>query len=340
MSQIASSANLKSHSQRRTVRAVPGRIKKKKIPARQAVSKVSQNRFDCLLDRKIEYHDSPQFHCAKLTDTENQTRDTESVILDPMPCQKEVASRLKAPESTPTFIAALYDYPLLTRDQEHHLFRKMNYLNFRADHLRKQMDRGNITVARLNQTDRFLEEALQIRNVLIQSNLRLVVSIAKKLVDDVNSFDDLVSDGVVPLVRSVEIFDFDRGTRFSTYATWAVRNALFRSTPRNRKIQGRFRTGLETVFDSAAEYRSSVQADVSSRDELRETIRRGLVVLGERDQKIVNERFALEGSGPPKRFREIAEQLQISTERVRQLLARALVQLQAAIHDESALPVD
>lgn len=272
-----------------------------------------------LMERPIEYISSPEF--AK--------PGAETEILSPAPTAPDGRSNVvKAPQGTPPYLASLYDVPLLTREQEYHLFRKMNFLKYRADQNRKKINVSRPEPSLIERIERDLADALDIRNQIVAANLRLVVSIAKTVVDSANAFEDVVSDGNVPLIRAAEIFDFERGTRFSTYATWAIRNSLYRSTPRNRRIRKRYLTGSDPVFDAVSEKRPSISAQELYHGRLHDAVQGMLRKLDSRDQAIVAERFGLNESERPKKFREIAEELDISTERVRQLLARSLNRMQ------------
>ena len=100
-----------------------------------------------------------------------------------------------------------------------HLFRKMNFLKHQVSRLRSAINSAQVKAADLDLVDALQEEALAVRNQIIRGNLRLVVSMVKKLCRPDQDFAGLVSDGYVALMRAVEKFDFSRGYKFSTYAS-------------------------------------------------------------------------------------------------------------------------
>ncbi len=105
--------------------------------------------------------------------------------------------------------------------------------------LAKRMERGKIAEGKLNELnlapdDRLTWEADKAdgdaaRSHLIQANLRLVVSVAKKYVGRGLSFLDLIQEGNIGLMKATDKFDYQRGYKFSTYATWWIRQAITRA---------------------------------------------------------------------------------------------------------------
>ena len=94
------------------------------------------------------------------------------------------------------------------------------------------------------------------KNQIIRSNLRLVVSIAKRHVGPADNFFELVSDGNMSLMRAVEKFDYARGNKFSTYASWAIMKNFARTIPDEHRYHDRFRTSQPELFTSAEDDRT------------------------------------------------------------------------------------
>jgi RNA polymerase sigma factor (sigma-70 family) len=273
--------------------------------------KQQAERWARLRELPIQYVHSREFERPDLAET----------IL--LPWTAEKVPHAHAPADTPPYLAALYEIPLLTRDQEFHLFRQMNFhLHLAAKLQQRLKKRGSDAVA--DELEHHLAQARALRNAIVQANLRLVVSIAKMLVDPANTLDELISEGNVPLIRAVEIFDFTRGLRFSTYATWAIRNCLFRCTPKNRKQQKRFVTGVADSLSQARDRKETVGTSERQWETMRSTVARLLDELAPRERTIVAARFGLESEPRSARLHEIAGRMDLSTERVRQLLSRAL----------------
>ena len=137
----------------------------------------------------------------------------------------------------------MYETPLLTHEQEQHLFRQMNYLKYKADEFRRRLNARRPSLAAMERIERLAGEAARVGSDIVRANLRLVVSIAKRYAVPSSRFFDLVSDGNVSLIRAVRNFDFSRGFHFSTYASWAIIRNVARTIPAELRRQALFRTG-------------------------------------------------------------------------------------------------
>jgi RNA polymerase primary sigma factor/RNA polymerase sigma factor len=260
--------------------------------------------------------------------------DAEQEILAPMPEGQPFQKQARAPQGLPRYLASLYEVPLLTREQEAHLFRKYNFLKYRASKLRKQLEPSRATVELMDRIEQLYEKAIKTKNRIVQANLRLVVSISKRHVSASDDFFSLVSDGNISLMRAVEKFDYARGNKFSTYATWAVMRNFARTIPGEFRHRERYRTSQEEMF-AAQEDERAIPYELETAQHLRERqIERILSRLDEREQRIIISRFGLDHSQEPKTLKEVGNQLGVTKERIRQIEARALSKLRVAAAEE------
>ncbi|EMI18191.1 sigma-70 factor [Rhodopirellula maiorica SM1] len=258
----------------------------------------------------------------------------EAEILAPLPEATTPPRKVRVPSGLPSYLAALYDVPLLNREQEYHLFRKMNYLKHKASRLRDSLETaGASRTAVMDQIDSLYEEAVKVKNKIVQSNLRLVVSIAKRHVASSDDFFALISDGNMSLIRAVEKFDYSRGNKFSTYASWAIMKNFARTIPSEFKHRDRFRTTTEELFLSRQDDRLDPYAEETVQRSRQRELSKILDRLDEREQKIITARFGLGRGNEPLTLKEVGDEMGVTKERIRQLEVRALMKLREAANE-------
>ena len=100
--------------------------------------------------------------------------------------------------------------PILSREQEAHLFRKMNYLKCRAVRLSEQVNQERPSPVLLAEVERLQSEAQAVKNQIIEMNLPLVIFVVKKRVPAGQDLGEFISDGNLALIQAVDRFDFAR----------------------------------------------------------------------------------------------------------------------------------
>lgn len=263
-----------------------------------------------------------------------RSKKAEKAILAPPPQEDQLAKKSRLPSGLPPYLASLYEVPLLTRAEEAHLFRRMNYLKSKASRLRQKLDPARPKSTLMDRIERCYDEAVATKNLIIRANLRLVVSIAKRHVGPAENFFELVSDGNMSLMRAVEKFDFARGNKFSTYASWAIMKNFARTIPDEHRQRDRFRTSHAELFSSAEDDRSDQFEQESAQLQREVQVEKILERLDEREQRIIISRFGLRRGEEPLTLKEVGAELGVTKERIRQIEARALSKLRKAVGDE------
>jgi RNA polymerase primary sigma factor len=139
----------------------------------------------------------------------------------------QVASAGATADPVKDYLKQIGKVPLLNAEQEVELAKRIEAGLFAEEKLAEGMD-GLESPARLDM-EWIAEDGRRAKNHLLEANLRLVVSLAKRYTGRGMLFLDLIQEGNLGLIRAVEKFDYTKGYKFSTYATWWIRQAITRA---------------------------------------------------------------------------------------------------------------
>lgn len=247
-----------------------------------------------------------------------------------------------------------YEEPLLTKEQEYHLFKKMNYYKYQCKNLIDIISEKKPTIKIVREIERMLQNYLNVRNQIANSNFRLASYI---LTNDFKSnaiiytktyecnYEFSLSDAFLDVIKSVDYFNYTLGNKFSTYCIWVIKNNFFRGI-KLRKMKA------EPVVQIAENYFSSDESckDVGYSGEdfdLELHRKENAVYINKiirlvkfrfehkdvrRQIKIVEEYYGLNGR-KRKNLEEISGRLGITKERVRQLKEKFLFYMRETIND-------
>ncbi len=123
------------------------------------------------------------------------------------------------------YLKEIGQVPLLTQEEEIELAKRME----RGRMAEKELRKNGLDPERRRELQALVEDGLAARDHLIRANARLVISVAKKYIGRGVSFLDLIQEGNIGLIRAANKFNYRLGHKFSTYATWWIRQAVTRA---------------------------------------------------------------------------------------------------------------
>ncbi len=220
---------------------------------------------------------------------------------------------------------------LLTASQERTLFLQFNFCRFRVCGLRDKLGEAPISMVMAKDILHWHRRAERYRDQIAQTNLALVLAMAKRIRLTEMDFSDLISEGNMALLRAIDKFDVARGFKFSTYACRAILKAFSRSGVK----LSRYRQFFPTDFDPKLE-KSNYQSDKRDThedecvDELRQIIRSNTAELTQIEQEVIEHRFAVGDNkaqatnAAPLTLEQVGKIIGVTKERVRQIQNKAL----------------
>jgi RNA polymerase primary sigma factor len=152
-------------------------------------------------------------------EAEAETEDDETLALE------DYLANIDTDDTIGLYLKEVSRVPLLTAEEEVELAQRIE----RGRMAREELAKGKVSLRRRTELRRLIEDGWAAREHLITANSRLVISVAKKYMGRGVPFLDLIQEGNIGLIRATKKFDYRRGHKFSTYATWWIRQAVTRA---------------------------------------------------------------------------------------------------------------
>lgn len=287
-----------------------------------------------ILSEPVDFVDNEVFH----------RRDAERVVFDQAPAIAKPDTSWYHPvmeNLTDTRVASNVKSVLLTAVQERALFLQFNYCRYMVGKLRDRVGDGAIAAAAAKQILHWHYRAEAYRDQIAQTNLALVLAMAKRTRMSEVDFSDLVSEGNMALLRAVDKFDAARGFKFSTYACRAILKAFSRIGVKLSKYRQLFPTDFDPKLEKSdfmERKREGHEADCA--DEIRLILDENRADLTDIEQEVIEHRFALgqkrldNPEAGPLTLEQVGRIIGVTKERVRQIQNKALEKIRQSLEDQ------
>ena len=272
-----------------------------------------------LLTEPVDYVDHPEFIEAPVE---------RELFGGPAKLLHRLATRFaEQPDRITDAIVAGERLPALSYDQERHLFMRYNYARWQIARILHQHRGRRLTAMAARTLLAWGHRMLQTRTVIVRLNMPLVLAMAKRTKLSSMDFNEMISEGNMALLRSVEKFDCSRGYKFSTYSCRAILKAFSRVAMRASRYRGQFPTEFDPAMersDYAELRRENVEVDCV--DELKKILIDNLAGLSDVEKTVIKERFALGmmdngHASMPKTLEQVGLIIGVTKERVTRHLA-------------------
>jgi RNA polymerase sigma factor (sigma-70 family) len=232
----------------------------------------------------------------------------------------------------------VHDPVLLTREQEGVIFHQYNYTRLRAGQLRQKHAHRPLTSRQARELIRWHRREVELREQIAEINLPLVLAMASRVKYTDAEYGDLVAEGNMALLRSIDNFDVDRGFKFSTYACRAILTAFSRWGMKQSRYRKRLGGRLDPLMDHTDWPRARRDQDaIDDAAQVRHMVLQNTIDLSDVEQNVLHHRFGLgkespgQPDGGPMTLAQVGKTIGLTKERVRQIQNRALTKLRDAV---------
>ncbi|WP_328536277.1 RNA polymerase sigma factor [Streptomyces sp. NBC_00344] len=200
----------------------------KKTVAKKSAAKKTASKKDA--DEVLDGDEAEETPAAKAGEEEEEGGEAKGFVLsdddeDDAPAQQVAVAGATA-DPVKDYLKQIGKVPLLNAEQEVELAKRIEAGLFAED---KLANSDKLAPKLKRELEIIAEDGRRAKNHLLEANLRLVVSLAKRYTGRGMLFLDLIQEGNLGLIRAVEKFDYTKGYKFSTYATWWIRQAITRA---------------------------------------------------------------------------------------------------------------
>ncbi|MEM1331056.1 MAG: sigma-70 family RNA polymerase sigma factor [Planctomycetota bacterium] len=230
---------------------------------------------------------------------------------------------------------------ILTAAEERILFHQFNYARYRVRRLQEEVETSATRQPTPEQAHEILSwhrRAEQIREQIAETNLALVLAMAKRTRMSEVDFADLVSEGNMALLRAVDKFDAGRGYKFSTYACRAILKAFSRQGMKLSKYRQRFPTDFDPKLERS-NFLETKRADFErdAADEVRRIVLDNRADLTDIERTVIEHRFNIRTDGEPPEdekpmtLEQVGQIIGVTKERVRQIQNKAMEKIRVEL---------
>jgi len=284
-----------------------------------------------ILAEPVQFVDSPMFHSRK---SASELEASFEPGRDELPTAQAKLIPIDLFEESDKTITA---FKPLTTDQEARLFLKLNYCRYMIYKLLRKRGRRPLTVRLARDLLKWKKREFQVRAQLTQANIPLVLAMAKRARPSSVDFSDLISEGNMALLRSVDKFDCGRGFKFSTYACRAILKSFSRLALRTTRYRGRFPVEYDPDLEKSDLLKVRRENErASCVDRLRDVLGNNDADLDDIERKVLRTRFAInddDAQTTPMTLEQVGKEIGVTKERVRQIQNRALGKLREVLED-------
>ena len=230
--------------------------------------------------------------------------------------------------------------PTLSYEQERHLFLRFNYARRQVARILARSAGKPLTLMGTRRLLAWGHRVLATRSVIVRINLPLVLAMAKRTRLSNIDFNEMISEGNMALLRSVEKFDCSKGFKFSTYSCRAILKSFSRVAMRASRYRGKFPTEFDPSMERS-DYIDTKRGDVEEDcvDELKQILLDNVADLSDVERTVISERFAIGkpavgDASTPKTLEQVGHIIGVTKERVRQIQNKALKKIRNALEDQ------